>query len=303
MNSTITLTETKNKNLIPSWIRIGLAWTACLIAIGFSGWIGEYAVDQGILTNSTRFLLQAFIMSSIVLTSIVLLRKKWAQGSPASIGIGTFRDGFVKFLTGIGIIAIPIILSILATVLFGWGKVQFNVGDGFFTTFMLGAMTTFLFEALPEELVFRGYIYAHLNGVYKRWISSLLTIALFVFLPIVLVYIQKNLLGMEIYVGGNSHITASYLIIMLLFGSFLQYVRIITGSIWTGVGFHLFFVYLNHMIGPTSKSIIQFTEFTNETPVQLVFGASLLVIFALLLLYPRISKRKIGWNVITGKDA
>lgn len=303
MDTTITLSETKNKSFIPSWKRVSIAWISCLFALGFAGWLGQYLEGNGFLEGKMRYLLQAVIMSGIVVSSIVFLRRRLDKGTPKSIGIGTFRHSSLKFILGIGIISIPIALSILATIIFGWGKVQFNIGDGFFTAFMLGALTTFLFEALPEELVLRGYIYSNLNHIYKRWISSLLTIALFVLLPIVLVYIQKNLLGMEIHVGGNSKITISYLIIMFFFASFIQYLRIIFKSIWVGVGFHLFFVYINKLIGPTDTSLIQFTEFTNETPVQIVFVGTILMMFLLLLLYPRISGRKIGWNVITGKEA
>lgn len=298
MNTSITLSDSKEKEVSPTWKRISLAWVVILFALGFAGWIGEYLENADILTGSMRYLLQAGVMSGLVVTSIVMFRQKLDQGSPKSIGMGALRNSSLKFLLGIGIIAIPIILSLLATVVLGWGKVQFNTGDGFLTVFLLGALTTFLFEALPEELVFRGYIYSNLNRIYKRGISSLITIALFVFLPVVLVYIQKNLLGMEIYVGGNSQITSTYLITMFFFATFVQYLRIIFKSIWVGIGFHLFFVYINRLIGPSDTSLIQLTEITNETPLQLVFIGTIVVIFLLLLLYPRITGRKIGWNTI-----
>lgn len=298
MNTSITLSDSKEKEVSPTWKRISLAWVLILFALGFAGWIGEYLENAEILTGRIRFLLQAVVMSGLVVTSIVLFRQKLDKGSPKSIGMGAFRNSSLKFLLGIGIIAIPIILSLLVTVVLGWGKVQLNTGDGFLTVFLLGALTTFLFEALPEELVFRGYIYSNLNRIYKRWISSLITIALFVFLPIVLVYIQKNLLGMEIYVGGNSQITTTYLITMFFFATFVQYLRIIFKSIWVGIGFHLFFVYINRLIGPSDTSFIQLTEITNETPLQLVFIGAIVAIFLLLLLYPRITGRKIGWNTM-----
>ena len=49
-------------------------------------------------------------------------------------------------------------------------------------------------------------------------------------------------------------------------------------------------------MGPEPSNLIQFSNFTNERPLQIVFVTSLLIVFIVLLLYPRISKQPIGWN-------
>lgn len=58
------------------------------------------------------------------------------------------------------------------------------------------------------------------------------------------------------------------------------------------------FVYINKLIGTESANLIQFNDFTNETPVQITFIITLLTLFIILLMYPKLTNRKIGWNQI-----
>jgi hypothetical protein len=82
------------------------------------------------------------------------------------------------------------------------------------------------------------------------WAAAALTVVLFVLLPVILVPIQRNILGMDISVGATNHITVDYLIIMTIFGSFVQYLIILTGTVWTSIGFHLAFLLANRIMGP-----------------------------------------------------
>jgi CAAX protease family protein len=275
--------------------RILIAWILGLMVLAFAGFFGELSEKYADL-GQYRYELQAIIMSGLIVSGVWLLRKKLDKGSPKSIGIGNFRESLSKFALGISLIILPLFLTLSFTELFGWGSVTFNTNSALLSTLIIGVSTTFLFEALPEELLFRGYIYSNLNMQHKRWVSALITIGLFVLLPIFVVPIQKHILGMDIYVGGASSITASYIIMMFLFGSFIQYLRILTGSVWTGIGFHLVFVYINRLMGLEPTNLIQFSDFTNEVPTQITFGSALAITFIVLLLYPRIRKRKIGWG-------
>jgi membrane protease YdiL (CAAX protease family) len=185
----------------------------------------------------------------------------------------------------------------------GWAVLKFNSDAAYLNALFLGLLVVFLFEALPEELAFRGFIYSNLNTKFARWKSGLITVGLFVLLPVLLTPVQKYVLGMQdVYVGGSSSIAVSYVITMFLFGSFVQYLRILTGTIWTGVGFHLLFVYINHLIGLDANKLIQFTEVTNESGLQIAFGISLLLMFLSLILYPKISGKSLGWKRIDNQN-
>lgn len=163
----------------------------------------------------------------------------------------------------------------------------------------MGTLTAFFFEALPEELLFRGYIFRNLNGVMRKWTASITTVALFVLLPILLVQIQSRWLGMEIQVGPSDHITTSYLLIMCAFGTFLQYLRVLTGTVWTGIGFHLFFLMANRIMGVRESSFILMSDLTTSSgPMQVVLIGSVLLSFGALLLYPRFAGRSLGWSEV-----
>ena len=227
---------------------IPMAWLLCLIALGFTGWLGEYLENVWQIEGKMRYGLQAIVMSGLVVSGIWFIRKYVDPGIPLSIGIGNFKNALIKLLTGIGLVLLPLFMSIVCTLLFGWGNVNFNVNESTFYNVLTGISIVFLFEALPEELGFRGYIYIQLNVSLKRWLSALITVGLFVLLAIILVPIQEHILGMDIYVGGSNAITGSYIITMIFFGAFVQYLRVLTKLIWMGIGFHLMFVYINRLI-------------------------------------------------------
>lgn len=276
--------------------RIFIAWISGLLVLALAGWVGDYSEEYWGVEGQFRYGLQAIVMAGLVVTIVWLLRTRLDKGTPKSIGVGNLWQAFSKFILGMSLIVLPVVLTIGFTMLFGWGTVTINADESIVIPIIIGVGTVFLFEALPEELLFRGYIYSNLNIRYKRWLSGLMTIGLFVLLPVILVPLQKYLLGMEISVGGSTSITVSYIITMLFFGAFVQYLRILTNSIWTGIGFHLVFVYINRLMGVEPTRLIQFSDFTSEVPAQITFVSALAATFVILLLYPRLTKRKIGWG-------
>ena len=273
-----------------------IAWFIILLALGSAGFLGEQAQNRWDLSLSVRYVLQALIMSGIVLSGIGWMRTRVDKGKPAGIGVGTVPSA-LKFLgLGLGLFLGPFLLTLALTAVFGWADISLNTVEGFLQNFMLGVLTVFLFEALPEELVFRGYIFSTLNVRFRKWKAALISIFSFVLLPVVLVQIQRYILGMEVSVGRTDHIELSYLITMLLFASFIQYLRILTGSIWTGIGFHLVFVYINRMIGTEDYNLIQLSNISSEQPMQIVLICSLLLVFLFVILYPVLTKKKLGWR-------
>jgi len=129
-------------------------------------------------------------------------------------------------------------------------------------------------------------------------VAAVLTTALFVSLPLVLVQIQSRVFGTEITIGGSSSITAGYLITLTIFGLFVQYLRILTGAIWTGVGFHLAFVYMNRMVGPDPGNVLQFGEITNSMAMQIAGLGTVGLLLVFLVAYPWIAGRRLGWNEV-----
>ncbi|MEU3019760.1 MULTISPECIES: type II CAAX endopeptidase family protein [unclassified Nocardiopsis] len=87
-----------------------------------------------------------------------------------------------------------------------------------------------LYEALPEELIFRGYLFRNLNTVVSAWVALLAQAALF------------TLWGTGLWVlTGGWDVLAERLPLFLGMGVVLGCLRVITGNVWACVGFHLAF--------------------------------------------------------------
>ncbi len=264
------------------------------LAIVFVNIIGIELENTGIHVWVNRAL-TGLLISGIVVTGVWLLRKR--DGFvPKDIGHETLPKAIKKFALGMGLILVPLILTIIIAFITGWGGLQVNDSSQVVTAMFFAFALTFLTDALPEELLFRGYIYTRLNTRYNKIKSSLFTLLPFVMLPVVSMLIQKQLLGYEVSIGGANTITPSYLITLLFFGAFMMYLRILTRSLWTGVGFHLIFVFMNQLMGPGEHNLLQFTSSEGEQYLSFTLLGLILIIFILLLLYPKLSKQSLGWR-------
>jgi membrane protease YdiL (CAAX protease family) len=278
------------------WRKITSAWALGFVALAFAGWMGERSEAYFGDGSRGRYFLQALIMSGLVVPGILWLRSRVDRLPLAGLGLPDLRRSLPAFALGLGIIAVPVIVTVLLTNLLGWGRVALNLSPSALVAFGAGIITVFFFEALPEEFLFRGYIYSTLNTSAPRWVAGGLTAALFVLLPILIVPFQQQVLGMEVRVGGASQLTASYLITMAIFAVFTQYLRILSGTVWMSMGFHFAFVLINRIMGPRPTAVIRFEEVTSQGPIQMTALVTILLLIVGLVGYPRFVKRPLGWK-------
>jgi len=241
-----------------------------------------------------RYFTRAILFTILIGVVFWLLRKYNDKYKPSRLGLGSVGEGLIKFFLGLVLFLIPLVFSLGIVWLRGWADIQINPPANF-EMFWIGIITVFLFEALPEEFVFRGYIYSNLNSGLTKWKAAILSVLFFVGLPPAMLLIQ-SIFGIKGSFGINASITIEFLMTLMVFGAFAQYLRIITNSIWTGVGFHLFFVSFNKIIGQKDGSIIQMENVVNQESIRLLFMVCILIVFLLVILYPLISKRKINWQ-------
>lgn len=239
--------------------------------------------------------LESSIITLFILLGIWFLRKRIDRGTPVSIGLNNFYEALIKFILGYGLLLAPLIISLLIAQMAGWAQIKVNWQGAQIGMILLGMLSVFITDALPEELVFRGYIFSNLLTKYVKWKSAIITTLLFVLFP-VMMYPIKGLLGSDLTTGLVNSISLGYLGYMLFFGAFAMYLRVLTKSIWTGLGFHLMFVYINQLIGLEDTNLIQFSSFNNELPVQLTFVLSLMLTFIVLFFYPKLKGVKLGWH-------
>jgi len=287
-------TKTPEKNSETSKIdiskRIVLAYLVMIIALTIPILIIQYLevfADQPLYQH----FVQAIFICAVAVVGIWFLRSKIDKGIPVSIGLTNMPKAVKQFLLGFGLIAVPLIITVLFSKIFGWGEVSFNFGSGILISVLIGFVSTLFTDALTEELIFRGYIYSNLREKFNIWVSSLITLGSFVLIPIV-IFLAQTQLGIKGYLGGSETITGGFIITMIFFGSFVQYLRILSKSIWVGVGFHTFFVHMNSIIGITDTKLVQYSTTTNQQPIQLTLMILLLIVYIGTIVYPIVMKRK-----------
>ena len=230
---------------------------------------------------------KAICVGVIVIIGIRLFRQRLDKGIPAGIGVNNSKTAFKYLLIGIGLILIPLLVTLVISSVFEWANFRFNFKGVLISTLFLGLISTLFTDALSEELVFRGYIFSNLKEHYNLWISSAITLTIFVIAPVFIITIQNSL-----QVDGAVALSGNYIINMILFGAFMQYLRIIFNSIWVGVGFHLIFVHMNQLMGTTSDKLLQFSEDSNQQAVQFILMSFLVLTFLGLIIYPLIKRKK-----------
>ncbi|WP_067964612.1 CPBP family intramembrane glutamic endopeptidase [Nocardiopsis trehalosi] len=150
-----------------------------------------------------------------------------------------------------------------AALCLGAGWVALDVRSG--AAELLGAaallvVTVLLLEALPEELIFREYLYRNLGEALPRWAAVVGQAALF------------TVFGTALWVAAEGwSVLAERGLLFLGMGVVLGCVRAVTGSVWACVGYHLVFqVSAQLVIGGAYTDI---TVHGAETFQALVFGA------------------------------
>jgi uncharacterized protein len=269
------------------WKPTLIAWTLGIITFVFVIWIGAQLI-QSDLNKAIASVVRGLLLSALF-TSIVIYWTRKEANWRELIGWKGISSSLSNFILGVSIILIPLILTILISSLAGWAAYDLNPDGTIVKQQLLGLLIVFLFEAFPEELMFRGYIQGKLNSQYIKWKAGLAVVVLFVLFPIVVVPIQEHLLNLPIQIGSNSSITGGYLMYMTLFAAMMVYLRNLTGSVWTTMGFHLVFVSMNNFLGLESTSLVVITDYTSEGPIQITLIACILIILGGLIL---LSKRK-----------
>lgn len=232
-------------------------------------------------------LIKAIAVSAIVIMGIWLLRTKLDKGLPLNIGLSTPTIAAKHFLLGIGLIFIPFLITVSLSSVFNWADYTININWTIILSIIIGFFSTFFTDAFSEELIFRGYIFSNLKQHNSIWKSSIITLVIFVITPLIIISIQNSL-----NIKGSVALSGGYIITLFFFGAFMQYLRITFKSIWVGIGFHLVFVQMNQLMGSTNDRLLQFSENSNQQPIQITLAVCLIVTFASLIIYSFIKSRK-----------
>lgn len=117
--------------------------------------------------------------------------------------------------------------------------------------------------------------------------------------PILFVLAPITVSGLQYIVGiESSAITLDYIVLLLGFGFILQLLRIVTGSLWTSIAFHLAFLENSRFfVLQGEKRFITYEEIVPGTSALFVIFFMLLIVGTLLLIPVAITRRNtIQWR-------
>ena len=151
----------------PASLAPRIAAAAALIAVGLalSAWIGIQAESLLGVAKAVRYGLQALVLSALVVPGVWWLRTRVDRRPMRGLGLSTPRHALQAFGLGMAIVVTPMLVTSVMAAALGWATVTIDLSPASLSRLLVAAGTVFFFEALPEELVFRGYIYRTLNAV------------------------------------------------------------------------------------------------------------------------------------------
>ncbi len=246
--------------------------------------------------------IKAVLMSLIVVGGIGGVRRGVDRRSLSSFGLVLRARSLLDFVFGSALLLGPLLLAVVTGHALGWVTVEINAGGAAGRLVLLSALLVLFFEAIPEEFAFRGYVYRRLSAEMQRWRASLITVACFAMVPVLVWPLQTYVLGLPGTIGNAETLTLGYVVTMVFFGAFVQYLRVLTGTFWVTAGFHFAFVYSNHIMGDAPEDLVRFVEVQDEGSMQVIFLGALLAVFVGLLATPRLRGRALGWREVEAES-
>lgn len=221
-----------------------LVW---LIAVGI--WLLALGDVLPFLTRSENgysqrvHLLSGLTISALTLLTILLVGQKFQRRSWQRLLYVEDGRGWRHFLLGLLCWLLPAAVGIWLCMWLGWVTItpqslllQSSIGEIVIKVLLL-AISIFLIEAFPEELLFRGYLYDNLNRVFPQWATFLLQALLFTFFA---------------WMIGALNSFDQWLFIPS-FGLLLGYFRLLTASIWFPIGYHMAQMTVTQLLGPVHE--------------------------------------------------
>ena len=185
-------------------------------------WLGALALDDVAATFAWRRTFQGVIVSLGAVAIILALRGR-ASGPWGDVGMAHASANLRAFLLGVCLWCVPALLGIAACVGMGWTSIELRATPiALLVTLLPLALGVFLIEALPEELLFRGYAQGLLGTRHAPWIALLAQMLLFI---------------MFAWAVGALRSPWQWMLMPGL-ALILGYVRALDGNVWTCIGIH-----------------------------------------------------------------
>jgi len=219
------------------WLLLLLGgWATATIGLLLATIAGTIAEEQFSIAGNGRLLIQAAVMSIIIVPMIIYLYQQLYKltGKPKKPVYSLkrahhFFTGFF-FAVALGLLGLFIANGLGWIEIEEWHAPQYWIGALFLNMFI-----AFFYEALPEELALRGFVYDVLRHRFAVWLSVLTQTLLFVLFYVGIIFLQA-IIGMGSF---DIVLMIPQMILLFFFGIALALIRVWTGSLWASIGFHL----------------------------------------------------------------
>lgn len=194
-------------------------WGA-IVAIGLAGDDAERPIGTRVLTAA---------IAGVGGVSLVVLVRRYVDRRPFSgLLLPLSRRAWVPLTVGISAFMVPALAGLAVGVATGAITISLRVSTPeAIGIILLLVVSVFVLEALPEELIFRGYVYRNLITAVAPLIAVLLQATLFA------------IFGTAIWVVGSGwQVIDERFWIFLGVGIVTGLIRLVAGSVWASIGFH-----------------------------------------------------------------
>lgn len=221
--------------LIRIAVVIGVTVSVLLLSVALSN-----SVDPTARGTLLARILSGLAISALVVAVVVVLVRGTGRRSLSVVGFTTAAGDVRAFGLGIAAWTAPAAGTFFVLALLGSPLQITAPAVEFWLVLGLLFLAVLLTEAIPEELVFRGYVSAVLaERLTPWWVIGVQTV-LFV-ATAVLLRGDVNPLDVSLFAA---------------MGFVLGYVRLVTGSVWTAVGIHVAFQTASQLV--FTHSVIEF---------------------------------------------
>jgi uncharacterized protein len=210
--------------------QVGLFWRVTIVFIGVTliwlliGYVNQTAFGPGY--DRTAHVVNAVLASLLTVPLVVVARRVLDERPFTGLGLPSLRTGWQSLLLGVGCYLLPAGIGLVAVLALGRVEISLDTSTIELLPLLVGLIVlVLLYEALPEELVFRGYIYRNLAASVPRWSAVLGQAILFCLWAVAI--------GAA---PGIERVTIFFFVAIVL-----GMIRVITGDIWACIGFHLAF--------------------------------------------------------------
>lgn len=261
------------------------------------------------LAEGTQQFLQALLCSALIVPAIIFMRRRIDRQPLRGLGLPGLQRSVYTFGLGMGTMVGSAVLVFGIATAIGWIEWH-SVAWSTLSTFLLTTLViASLYEAFPEELALRGYAYRNLNTRVSRWLAAVLMTVLFVFVPPVAFATQTALLALfggdapplSLVPAGEDPVT--YYTFLMALSAILIFARVITGSLWTAISFHLTMLIINRIAlaaTPTHTGVA--LEFT-EPVAMLLIPAYLTCATIALSLIVEAQGATVAWRAVTAENS